>query len=98
MVMEGGSIQVAGSETYALATWLFLRLLGLIYLAAFLSLAAQIKGLVGSSGILPAAEFLVPRRHWGKLRFLSIPTLCWVSASDRFLSLLAWGGAGCSLL
>src|SRR5437773_3740103 len=40
-------------STYARATWLFLRLLGIVYLLAFLSLNAQILGLIGHEGILP---------------------------------------------
>src|SRR4051794_16508609 len=36
----------------------FLRALGLCYLAAFASLAAQVDGLIGSRGIAPAADFL----------------------------------------
>ena len=41
-------------STYALARWWFLRLLGVVYLVAFWSLATQILGLVGHNGILPA--------------------------------------------
>jgi predicted DCC family thiol-disulfide oxidoreductase YuxK len=41
-------------STYALARWFFFRLLALVYLAAFASLATQIVGLVGRDGILPA--------------------------------------------
>ena len=44
--------------TYARATWLFLRLLGLTYLLAFWSLHTQILGLVGHDGILPAADYM----------------------------------------
>src|SRR5437867_920730 len=87
-----------GSGNSVLASWLFLRLLGLIYLAAFVSLATQVKGLVGTQGILPAAGFLNRRRHWGFERFYRLPTLCWFNASDGFLSWLAWGGAGPSVL
>src|SRR5438094_96550 len=87
-----------GSGNSVLASWLFLRLLGLIYLAAFVSLATQVKGLVGTQGILPAAGFLDQRRHWGFERFYRLPTLCWFNASDGFLLWLAWGGAGLSVL
>ena len=45
--------------TYALSSWLFLRLLGLVYLCAFWSLASQVRGLVGHDGILPADAFMV---------------------------------------
>jgi len=39
---------------YSVADWLFRRLLGLVYLCAFGSLALQIVGLAGSQGIVPA--------------------------------------------
>src|SRR6266704_2302866 len=90
--------QTAGSGTYVLASWLFLRLLGLIYLAAFASLATQVRGLAGEQGILPAAELLAGRRHWGRVRFYRWPTLCWLSTSDGALLGLSWGGAGLAVL
>ena len=37
---------------------ILLRGLGLVYLSAFGSLAVQVDGLIGSRGILPAAEYL----------------------------------------
>ena len=43
---------------YDLVSFLFLRLLGLIYLSAFVSFAVQAQGLIGSHGILPLAEFV----------------------------------------
>ena len=48
----------AAAPTYFVIRWLFLRLLALAYLAAFLSLAVQVTGLVGSQGILPAHVLL----------------------------------------
>src|SRR4051812_29952925 len=50
-VLWGGDKQ---PPAYALARWWFFRLLGIVYMAAFASLAAQIVGLVGHDGILPA--------------------------------------------
>src|SRR5438128_7812150 len=54
-----------------LSRWLFLRLIGIIYLIAFVSLWGQIDGLVGHNGILPAADHfsavggpLGPGRYW----------------------------------
>ena len=49
------SMRIANSP---LVAWLFLRIIALVYLAAFASLYPQIVGLVGSDGILPAAEYL----------------------------------------
>src|SRR6266581_1016851 len=86
------------TSTYALSAWLFLRLLGFIYLAAFASLLVQIKGLAGRNGILPAAAFLNSRKHRGRRRFFQLPTLCWISASDRFLLFMSWCGVVMALM
>ncbi len=48
----------ARQPRYRLTRSVFLRGLALAYLAAFGSLAAQVDGLIGSRGILPAALFL----------------------------------------
>ena len=88
MLGVGSTNQVAGQGTYILASWVFLRLLGFIYLVAFVSLALQIKGLIGQRGIMPAVEFLHGRKHWGRSRFWRSPTLCWLNSSDGFLLLL----------
>jgi len=74
--------------SHALTSWLFLRLLALIYLAAFVSLATQVSGLVGSEGILPAEPWLEQRfQSSGWLAYLETPTLFWLDASDRALNL-----------
>src|SRR5437870_829045 len=98
MVAWGLTNLTAGAGGSVLASWLFLRLLGLIYLAAFVSLATQIRGLVGRDGILPAAEFLGQHRHWGPSRLWRVPTLCWLNSSDAFLLWQAWGAAAISFL
>ena len=43
---------------YQVTRWLFLRLLGVVYLIAFVSLAVQVAGLIGPNGLLPAHAFL----------------------------------------
>jgi hypothetical protein len=88
----------ARSRTYAGATWLFLRVLGLVYLAAFWSLGVQVVSLSGRTGILPAAAYLTNvRTMLGAQRFWLLPTLSWVSDSDAFLRLLCVGGSVLSL-
>jgi predicted DCC family thiol-disulfide oxidoreductase YuxK len=83
---------------FAARRW-FLRILGLIFLIAFVSLWVQIDGLVGSNGITPVAEFLPAARAQLGDRALSIlPTLCWFNLSDAFLHFLCGGGAVFSLL
>src|SRR5216117_3514451 len=82
-----------------LSRWLFLRLIGIIYLIAFVSLWSQIDGLVGHNGILPVADHLSaaggpvgPERYWW------LPTLCWFNTGDAFLHLQCAAGAVFSLL
>ncbi|MHB1557538.1 MAG: hypothetical protein ACYC61_08665, partial [Isosphaeraceae bacterium] len=53
--IDGG--QGKGSS-HRLMRSILLRSLGLVYLAAFSSLAVQIDGLIGSRGILPAPDNL----------------------------------------
>lgn len=71
---------------------LFLRLLGAIFVAAFLSLYGQITVLVGEHGLLPAGSYL---RHASGL--LDAPTLFRLDAGDRALRLGALAGAVASL-
>ncbi len=84
--------------TYDLTAGLFLRLLGLVYLAAFVSLAVQVTGLVGTRGILPAeAYFEELRRSLGSNAWLSHPSLFWLSATNSALLATCWFGAALSL-
>lgn len=70
-----------------------LRGLGLVYVAAFGSLAVQMDGLIGAGGILPAKEFLERVHHTlGSSAYWQLPTLFWLNASDRALKVSAWGG------
>jgi predicted DCC family thiol-disulfide oxidoreductase YuxK len=86
-------------ESYALSRWLFMRWLGVVYLIAFASFWAQLRGLIGARGILPAARFLsVIARDFGSERYQLFPTLAWLDSSDRFLGFLAAGGVVFSLL
>ncbi len=62
---------------------LFLRLLGVIFLTAFLSLGAQITILFGSNGLLPACSYLQSLQGVNKL--LDAPTLFWIDCSDASL-------------
>jgi predicted DCC family thiol-disulfide oxidoreductase YuxK len=79
--------------TYLAASALFLRLLGLCYLAAFVSFWVQADGLVGSDGILPFARYLDwVRGQTGNERFWLLPTLSWLSPTDHFLHVLSGAG------
>ena len=86
--------------TYRSAIWLFLRGLAAIYGIAFLALAIQLPGLLGSRGILPIAELLVlGRSNLGPSRYVEAPSLFWwTGGSDFLLQLLAWIGIVLALL
>ncbi len=73
-------------ERYALVSWVFLRGLGVIYLAAFASLGIQVLGLIGHDGLLPLDEYLPAARDvLGPTAYWQMPTLFWLSASDGVL-------------
>lgn len=86
-------------SSFVLSRWLFLRLLGVIYLIAFLSMGSQVQALVGSEGIVPAAAYMerVHERLGGE-GLWRVPTVAWWNADDTFLALLCQGGAVLSLL
>ncbi len=84
---------------YAIACFLFLRALGLVFLIAFCSLWGQISGLIGQNGILPLAPYLSAVRHFTGLEcYFLLPTLSWISAGDAFTHLLCGCGIVVSLL
>ena len=86
-------------SSYVLSRWVFLRLLGLVYVIAFLSLRGQVVGLIGAHGILPAGNFLqAVQRNFGSEGYRLFPTLAWISSSDAALKLLCSVGALFGLL
>jgi hypothetical protein len=87
-----------GSTDHFIARWLFLRALGLIYFSAFFSLLFQVRGLIGTQGILPASDYLEAVRQLGGLRFWYAPTLLWFSASDHMLMAFCWAGLIASVI
>lgn len=82
-------------DDYTIALSLFPRLLGAIYFFAFGAFLFQIKGLLGTNGILPMGEHL----KWVKGRFPKkcywlIPSLFWFNSSDKIqMTVVALGTA-----
>ncbi len=90
---------VAAPASYQLTEALFLRLLGLTYLAAFASLWPQIIGLVGSHGIAPAASLMEAiRNSYGARAFTLLPSLFWIHRSDGLLIGLCVAGCVTAIL
>lgn len=79
-------------SNHFISRWLFLRALGLIYFSAFFALLFQVRGLIGTRGILPAADYLQTIAGLGALRFWYAPTVLWLSSGDRMLMSLCWIG------
>jgi predicted DCC family thiol-disulfide oxidoreductase YuxK len=85
--------------TFHLVSWLFLRLLGLTFLVAFVSIGSQITGLVGAEGILPLSEKLATlAAEHGPWRYWFAPTLFWINSSDTALLSASLVGAAASVL
>src|SRR5882724_8441119 len=85
--------------TYFWARRWFLRMLGLVYLIAFVTLWVQVDGLVGSNGMSPVSQFLpAVRQQVGLDAYFLLPTLCWFDWSNTFLHFLCGGGVVLSLL
>lgn len=79
--------------------FLFLRVLGLIYLAAFFSFTVQAQGLIGSHGILPLADLLnAIRGSIDARRYWLVPMLFWLNDSDLAIQVVCWMGIVASLL
>jgi lipase maturation factor 1 len=80
-------------------THLFSRALAIIYAIAFVSFGVQVNGLIGSSGILPAANFLeAVHRQLGASAYWRLPTILWLSHSDFALQAIWWLGAAIAIL
>jgi hypothetical protein len=81
--------------TYWLTRFVILRLLGVIYVVAFLVAINQVIPLIGSNGLLPLRLYL--REVSSSLgstgsAFLHLPTVFWFWHSDTALLIAAWTG------
>jgi lipase maturation factor 1 len=85
-------------ETFGVASWLFLRTLGAVYLIAFVSFAVQAAGLIGSHGISPVAEYLHSLREYYGAVYWQVPTLFWLNAGDRMVKAVGIAGICLSVL
>jgi hypothetical protein len=93
-------LEAPEGDLHLVSRWLFLRILGLVFLSAFLSLVPQILGLVGSKGILPARDLVATARVELRPvpRLFEVPSLVLFADSDRALQALAYAGVVASAL
>ncbi|MFZ9001391.1 MAG: lipase maturation factor family protein [Bacteriovoracaceae bacterium] len=90
------SILFPDNERYELATFIYLRVLGLVYICVFLPLFFQYQGLLGESGLLPLKNYYPTEWTWEQ--FWRSPSLFWFSQKDLFVISLIQVGLGLSLL
>ena len=84
---------------YPLTQAVFLRMLGLVYLAAFASLRPQVVALFGSHGIAPVAQLLHDAQlEFGTTAYSAIPTIFWFGAPDRWLEGVCFLGCAAAIL
>ncbi len=84
---------------YQFISRLFLRLLGLVYLIAFLSFAVQSGALIGADGVLPLRYYLsAVSDQYGAAAYMQLPTIFWVSHADAFISCVCIAGILLALL
>ena len=77
----------------------FLRVLGLVYLAAFASLRPQMAGLFGSHGIVPIAELLNnAHNQLGSQAYTLIPSIFWLGAPDKWIGGVCLLGSAAAIL
>ena len=97
MPVSGNLLLSDDPPRFALSRGVFLRLLGFVYFVAFASLAPQLAGLVGSEGLLPAADYLERAYDlWGRNAYVQLPTLLWIWPGDALLTALCWLGIALS--
>ncbi|MFI5301205.1 MAG: lipase maturation factor family protein [Polyangiales bacterium] len=93
---------LGSGREYVLVRFVILRLLGLVYLVAFLVAARQLVPLVGPTGLEPATSLLdrVVAASGSRSRaFVELPTVfVFVGASARALRTVSWIGAALSAL
>jgi len=79
-------MEAAEVTHYWLTRFCFQKALGFVYFIAFLIAINQFRPLIGEHGLYPVPLFLKRANFW------DAPSLFWLDSSDRFISLILWGG------
>jgi hypothetical protein len=89
------------SPGYGITRFLILRLLGLVYLMAFLTLVNQGPALIGRHGLLPVGDFLddaVASLGSRAAGFRALPSIFWFADGDAALLAAGWIGVALAAL
>ena len=101
-LLSAGACSLGAADlrgTYVLSRWIFLRGLALVFGLAFWSLRLQVDGLIGSHGVLPAADYLAQvRQHFDGAPWTLLPSLAWLWPGDAGLRGLCDVGLALSVL
>ena len=74
------------NSNYTLASGIFIRCIGVIYLIAFISFLVQYEGLIGSGGIAPLDRYLDSLRlNLGSKAYWLVPCINWLNSTEIFL-------------
>src|SRR3990167_2841266 len=73
------------TESFYITSYLFGRILGILYLITFISTWVQIHGLIGSMGISPIGDHFVRILATKHINFFNFPTIFWFDQSDYLL-------------
>jgi hypothetical protein len=95
-VLERLRRRVSPPRDYVLTRWLILRLLGVVYLCAFLGVVWQGLPLLGEHGLTPAGAYVAQLRAAGQSLW-DVPSLFVLDPSDAALRGWAIAGAALSL-
>src|SRR5512143_3062344 len=76
---------------YQLTRTLIFRLLGIVYVFAFLGLIEQGLPLLGSHGLTPIAAY-ADKLHGAGATFWDVPSLFMLGSSDTAITIWAWVG------
>jgi hypothetical protein len=82
------------SGDYRLTRWLIFRLLGVVYVFAFLGLVLQGPPLLGEHGLTPIGTYL-DRLREAEQTFWDVPSVLWWGSSDG--AIVGWAYAGLAL-
>ena len=74
------------NSNYTLASGIFIRCIGVIYLIAFFSFFVQYEGLIGSGGIAPLDRYLDSLQlNLGSKAYWLVPCINWLNSTEIFL-------------
>lgn len=82
-------IKESHKNSYEFFITLFIKLLGFIFLFAFIDSFFQYKSLIGANGYAPVTSFLHEAQiQFGAAAIWKFPSLFWIYASDNFICII----------